>query len=89
MTKQELIKKYQEIILKTNGGNNDYVGALCQIGNAINELDEPDKQFLELEQYKKWKGILGSKLAQELLNFLMCNYFTEEERVESIADLSE
>ena len=40
MNKQELQKKYQEIVLKTNGGNDDYVVALCQIANAINELDD-------------------------------------------------
>lgn len=44
MNKQELIKKYQEIVLKTNGGNDDYVVALCQIAQAINELEESSKE---------------------------------------------
>lgn len=50
MNKQELQKKYQEIVLKTNGGNEDYVVALCQIANAINELDEP-------KQDNKWQKL--------------------------------
>lgn len=40
MNKYELIKKCNEIILKTNGSNEDYVVALCQISMAINELDD-------------------------------------------------
>ena len=39
MTKQELIEKVQQIILKTNGGNDDYVVALLQISQAINKLE--------------------------------------------------
>lgn len=53
MNKQELQKKYQEIVLKTNGGNDDYVVALCQIANAINELDEP-KQDTKWQKLKEW-----------------------------------
>lgn len=52
MNKQELQKKYQEIVLKTNGGNDDYVVALCQIANAINELDEPkDTRWQKLKEW--------------------------------------
>ena len=52
MNKQELQKKYQEIVLKTNGGNDDYVVALCQIANAINELDEPkDTRWQKLKEF--------------------------------------
>ncbi len=53
MNKQELQKKYQEIVLNTNGGNEDYVVALCQIANAINELDE-SKQDTKWQQLKEW-----------------------------------
>lgn len=53
MNKQELQKKYQEIVLKTNGGNDDYVVALCQIANAINELDEL-KQDTKWQKLKEW-----------------------------------
>ena len=38
MNKQELIKRYKQIVFKTNGGNDDYVVALCQIGEAYAEL---------------------------------------------------
>jgi NADH pyrophosphatase NudC (nudix superfamily) len=41
MTKKELKKEVQEIMLATNGSNGDYVVALCQISQAISELDEP------------------------------------------------
>ena len=58
MTKQELQKKYQEIVLKTNGGNDDYVVALCQIGNAINELEEPLQELQALKkELKIWKEV--------------------------------
>ena len=53
MNKQELQKKYQEIVLKINGGNDDCVVALCQIANAINELDEP-KQDTKWQKLKEW-----------------------------------
>lgn len=48
MNKQELQKKYQEIVLNTNGGNEDYVVAL-----SINELDE-SKQDTKWQQLKEW-----------------------------------
>ncbi len=53
MNKKELQKRYQEIVLKTNGGNEDYVVALCQIASAINELDE-SKQDDKLQKLKEW-----------------------------------
>lgn len=53
MNKQELQKKYQEIVLKTNGGNDDYVVALCQIGSLIGQLDEP-KQDIKWQKLKEW-----------------------------------
>ena len=73
MNKQELIKRYKQIVFKTNGGNDDYVVALSQIGEAINELEEPkqDKQIGELEEklrqseetgkqrYKDWQDEIG------------------------------
>lgn len=49
MNKQELQKIYQKIVLKTNGGVDDYVVALCQIGNAISELDDQQQQIADLQ----------------------------------------
>ena len=50
MSKEELFKKYQEIILKTNGGADDYVVALCQISNLIKEFaEEKDQQITDLQ----------------------------------------
>lgn len=60
MNKQELQKKYQDIVLKTNGGNDDYVVALCQIANAINELDEP-KQDTKWQKLKEWVSFTQPK----------------------------
>lgn len=50
MSKEELFKKYQEIVLKTNGGADDYIVALCQISNLIKEFaEEKDQQLADLE----------------------------------------
>lgn len=50
MSKEELFKKYQEIVLKTNGGADDYVVALCQISNLIKEFaEEKDQQITDLQ----------------------------------------
>ena len=50
MSKEELFKKYQEILLKTNGGADDYVVALCQISNLIKDYsEEKDQQIADLE----------------------------------------
>ena len=49
MNKNELQKTYQKIVLKTNGGVDDYVVALCQIGNAISELDDQQQQITDLQ----------------------------------------
>lgn len=50
MSKEELFKKYQEIVLKTNGGADDYVIALCQISNLIKDyVEEKDQQITDLQ----------------------------------------
>ena len=50
MSKEELFKKYQEIVLKTNGGADDYVVALCQISNLIKDYaEEKDQQIADLQ----------------------------------------
>lgn len=49
MNKEELQKTYQTIVLNTNGGIDDYVVALCQIGNAISELDDQQQQIADLQ----------------------------------------
>lgn len=48
-----LKKTYQKIVLKTNGGVDDYVVALCQIGNAIGELDDQQQQINDLQHRLK------------------------------------
>ena len=58
MNKQELQKKYQEIVLAINGGNDDYVVALCKIANAINELEDKKDLQSQLDQQKEmWKSL--------------------------------
>jgi len=49
MNKKELQKVYKDIVLKTNGGNDDYVVALLKIGEAIGELDEPQAEECEVK----------------------------------------
>ena len=50
MSKEELFKKYQEIVLKTNGGADDYVISLCQISNLIKEFaEEKGQQITDLQ----------------------------------------
>lgn len=49
MNKQELLITYQKIVLKTNCGVDDYVVALCQIGNAISELDDQQQQIADIQ----------------------------------------
>ena len=62
MSKEELFKKYQEIVLKTNGGADDYVVALCQISNLIKEFaEEKDQQITDLQ-----KQLAVTKKALEL-----------------------
>ena len=62
MSKAELFKKYQEIVLKTNGGADDYVVALCQISNLIKEFaEEKDQQITDLQ-----KQLAVTKKALEL-----------------------
>ena len=51
MSKEELFKKYQEILLKTNGGADDYVVALCQISDLIKDYaEEKDQQITDLQK---------------------------------------
>lgn len=56
MSKEELFKKYQEIILKTNGGADDYVVALCQISDLIDDYAE-EKKPTNLRPRSKTKSI--------------------------------
>lgn len=56
MNKKELITECKKIILNTNGGNDDYVVALCRISNAISELEDgelKDQRIKELEEKLK------------------------------------
>lgn len=74
MNKQGLQKKVKEIILKTNGGNDDYVVALCKISNAINELDDDSQCVAELK----------TKLEQSKTKIK--EFETENKRLEKIVD---
>ena len=70
MSKEELFKKYQEILLKTNGGADDYVVALCQISNLIKEFaEEKDQQITDLQ-----KQLAITKKALELA----CEHIKED-----------
>ena len=65
MNKQELQKKYQEIVLATNGGNDDYVVALCKIACAINELEDTKDLQHKLNQQKEMWNELKEFIQQE------------------------
>lgn len=66
MSKEEFFKKYKEIILKTNGGNDDYVVAICQISNLINEFaNEQEKQLIDLQSQLAEKEELKQQLAEK------------------------
>ena len=66
MNKQELQKKYQEIVLKTNGGNDDYVVALCKISNAINELEDAKDLQSQLDRQKAMWNDLKDFIQKEI-----------------------
>lgn len=68
MNKNELQKMYREIVLKTNGGIDDYVVALCQIGNAIGELDDQQQQVADL-QYRLSVAEKALELACETMRY--------------------
>lgn len=87
MDKNELQKTYQEIILKTNGGVDDYVVALCRIGNAIGELDDPQQEIIDLQH-----RLDVAEKALELLSKSNISNVMEEERqplIDYIKELAE
>lgn len=55
MNKEELEKKYQDIVLNTNGGNDDYVVALCQIAGLIMDAGK-EIELLQAENKKLREG---------------------------------
>lgn len=61
MSKEELFKKCNEIMLETNGGVDDYVVALCRLSNLIQDYAEENCQRIaELEgEIKKTKEDLA------------------------------
>lgn len=65
MNKNELQKTYQEIVLKTNGGVDDYVVALCRIGSAISELDDQQQQIADLQHRLEVAEIALSKAVND------------------------
>lgn len=73
MNKEELIKEYQKIVLETNGGNDDYVVALCKISNAINELDDQSQKI-------KWQKLEIQRLNEQVSNLVNVtgHYYREE-----------
>lgn len=91
MSREELFKKYQEIILKTNGGADDYVIALCQISDLIRDYsEEKDQQLAQLkaenenlqQQLKEKDEQL--KQANEIINNPNTLIFQQEELIESL-----
>lgn len=65
MNKQELQKKYQEIIMETNGNMEDYSLAICRIGTAINELEDTNDLQSQLDQQKARIEELEGQFAYE------------------------
>lgn len=43
------------------------------------------KEYEEYKKYKDWQEILGCKNAEEVIDFVMSNYLTEDEKCRTIA----
>lgn len=78
MNKEELQKTYQTIVLNTNGGIDDYVVALCQIGNAISELDDQQQIITDLQHRLKVADI-ALKFAVDIANIKSNHFWTVKE----------
>ena len=78
MNKEELQKTYQTIVLNTNGGIDDYVVALCQIGNAISELDDQQQIITDLQHRLKVADI-ALKFAVDIANIKSNHFWTIKE----------
>ncbi len=94
MNKEELYKKYQEIMLKTNGGVDDYVVALCQISNLLKDYaEEKDQQIRSLEEQSKviedFKNNYGytNYDTHEMLEDLQSRAFQAEDDTKVVEDL--
>ena len=44
------------------------------------------KEYEEYKKYKEWQEMLGCKNAEEVIDFVMSNYLTEDEKCRTIAD---
>lgn len=69
MNKQELQEKYKEIVLQTNGGNDDYVVALCKISNAIDELEDAKDLQSQLNQQKAMWENLKEYISSQIIHY--------------------
>ena len=61
----------------------------------VREIEEKDQRIAELEQelaeykkYKEWQEQLDCKNADELIDFVMSNYLTEDEKCKTIKELN-
>lgn len=44
------------------------------------------KEYEEYKKYKEWQEMLGCENAEEVIDFVMSNYLTEDEKCRAIAD---
>lgn len=44
------------------------------------------KEYEEYKKYKEWQKMLGCENAEEVIDFVMSNYLTEDEKCRTIAD---
>lgn len=71
MSKEELFKKMGEIIKNTNGGNDDYVVAICRIGILISDFVEmKEKEIADLEQ--KLENAIVPKFKESQQVYVAC-----------------
>lgn len=47
------------------------------------------KEYEEYQKYKEWQEVLCCKNAQEVIDFVMSNYLTEDEKCKTIAEQSQ
>lgn len=90
MNKQEFELKYREIVLNTNGGNDDYVVALCQIGSLINELDDPSQEIAELKKQLEEKDreiLILNQTKIGAITDLKCQIEQKDKEIKSLKKL--
>ena len=63
--------------------------AVKEIDKIKEENKQLKQQLEEYKTYKDWQDILCCKSAQEVIDFVMSNYLTEDEKCRTIADLKQ